>query len=302
MNVCAERGAGGSSWATVTGLGADHHRTLPADRPDRSGTTSETWPVPSWVGEAHPPLDRDEVRVWLVSLDRVGEATHLEALLATDERARADRFRFARDRNRFIACRGVCRLLLGRTLGSHPATLRFRTGPAGKPALVGDYATEGLRFNVTHAGGFALIALARDREVGVDLEWIRPDFDYPPVATWFTPGEQQALAATVAERRRTAFYAMWTLKEAYAKALGRGLSLPLDQFEVVFPPAEHAVTLAHPVPHDGDPATPSRWNLRTLNLGPDYAGALAVERRDRDWHQTTWRWPNDASDERPSGS
>ncbi len=228
---------------------------------------------------AHPTLGAGDVHVWRASIERPGELPALAGLLAADERARAARFRFGRDRDRFSAAHGLLRLLLGRYLGREPAAIEFGVGRWGKPVLTagGD---DGLRFNLAHAGEIALVAVARGREVGVDVERLRRDVDVGAIAAGFAPGERAALAATPAERRLAAFFALWTHKEAYAKGIGRGLSLPLDRYEVVFP---------------ADPASPAAvagvpgWSLRPLDAGPDYAAAVAAE--GRGWALARWEWP-----------
>lgn len=248
--------------------------SVPADR------SAPPWSDP-------PPtlaVGGDEVHVWRAALDRPGELAELFAALSPDERARAARFRAARDGDRFVAGRGLLRVILGRYLAREPAALRFRYGPHGKPDLVDDGAGWRLRFNVSHADGLALYAVAEGREVGVDLERVRSDVDVEAIAVWFSPRERAALAALPASRRREAFFAYWTHKEAWLKAVGGGLSLPLDRCEVDF------AAPAAPILREGDAATASRWTLRTLAPAPGYAAALAVE--GGGWRLACWRWPD----------
>lgn len=245
-------------------------------------------PFATWTDGFPPPsLATDEIHVWGASLGRAGESERLAGLLSADERDRADRFRFGRDRDRFVVARGLLRLLLGHYLGRDLTVLRFRLGAQGKPAMADDPVRNHLRFNLAHAGDLALFAIAREREVGVDLERIRPDVDLAAVAASFTRGEQAALAATPVERRRSLFFAFWTHKEAYAKGVGRGLSLPFDNFEVRF---ENEGDAARPVVRDGDPLAHSRWTLCTLDVGSDFAAALAVV--GSGWRLRCFRWPD----------
>jgi 4'-phosphopantetheinyl transferase len=231
--------------------------------------TPSTWPL----SPDPPPLERDEVHVWRAVLD-VGPR-RLEALRDTldpDERRRAARFVFARDRDRFVAGRGTLRELLARYLGRAPGELAFSYGPHGKPAVAG--AARDLRFNLSHAGGLALYAVAEGRELGIDVETMRPDFATERIAErFFSPAERAALRRVAAEQRCEAFFACWTRKEAYMKALGRGFSLPLDAFDVSLAPGEPAALLAT----REDPADRERWWLSALDAGPGVAAALAVE-------------------------
>jgi 4'-phosphopantetheinyl transferase len=221
-----------------------------------------------------PPPRADEVQVWRVALDRpLAAPTELAAVLAPDERARADRFCRDEDRARFVVARALLRLILGLHMGADPASLAFRTGPHGKPALAGP-AGGTLRFNVAHAGGLALCALAPGREVGVDLEPVRPVDDADALLRRLAaPAEAAAYAALPPAARRSAFFRWWTRKEAFLKATGEGLSRPLTSFEVSLRPDEPARLIRVA----GDPAETARWRLRALAPAPGYVGALAAE-------------------------
>jgi len=169
-------------------------------------------------------------RAW-VQHDRLdvdaGELAALTGLLGADERARADRFRFARDRRRFIVRRARLRQRLGAWVGRAPESLVFAANSHGKPVLA-----DGPPFSLSHSGDTILLAIG-DSEVGCDIEWIDPALDWAPLAaTFFTATERAALAALPAEAGRHAFFACWARKEAFVKALGLGLSYPLDAFDV----------------------------------------------------------------------
>ncbi len=236
-----------------------------------NGDDDGEWPEAAAI----PPLNGDEVHVWRARLDQ--PADRLEVLrrtLAPDEVQRGERFHFERDRRHFAAGRGILRTLLGRYLGCDPRELQFSYNPQGKPTLAGEGAD--LRFNLAHSHGLALFAVCRGREVGVDLERIRPEFAGEPVARrFFSPREVAVLQTLPAERRHEAFFVCWTRKEAYLKATGKGLSLPLDCFDVTLAPGEPAALLA--TRHD--PAEVQRWSMRALAPAQGYAGALAVEGR-----------------------
>jgi 4'-phosphopantetheinyl transferase len=229
--------------------------------------------APSWpLVDRVPPLGPDDVHVWQVSLAVDEQAERLEPLLAADERDRADRFHFPRDRRRFVIGRGSLRVLLGEYLSVAPADVRLDVTPLGKPHLARG-PTAGLRFNVAHTDELALFALTWGREVGVDVERERPDVEWRELAQrFFAPAEVAALTALPAEEQRPAFYRCWTRKEAYVKALGLGMQVPLDGFAVTLTD-EHAalVHTAH------DPAQHRRWALRGLTPAPGFAAAVAVE-------------------------
>jgi 4'-phosphopantetheinyl transferase len=206
-------------------------------------------------------------------------------VLSADERDRAARFHFDRDRRRFMAGRGLLRLILARYLDRPPGSLRLSYGPRGKPALAESRGTPPLRFNVSHAAGLALYAVGRDRELGVDVERIAPELEAGIAERFFSPREVAALARVPPDRRSESFFACWTRKEAYVKAKGDGLALGLDQFDVSLAPGEPAALLHV----DGDPGETVRWSLLALDPGTGYAAALAVE--GAGWRLSCLDWP-----------
>ena len=239
----------------------------------------------------YPPerlaLGDSDVHLWRASLDLTVE--HIQALqrsLTPDEQVRADRFHFQRDRDRFIVARGVLRDILGRYLGVEPGHLRFRYSPFGKPALTQELGGEKLRFNLAHSNGLALYAVTRSREVGVDLEYVRAELADSEIAErFFSPREIASLGTVPRHLRKEAFFNCWTRKEAYVKARGVGLSLPLDQFDVSLIPGEPAA-LTTVV---GDTQESGRWSLQEICPGPGYVAALAVE--GASYRLKRWQWP-----------
>lgn len=239
------------------------------------------------VGAGRFPLPGKEVHLWRVVLDHPDE--QVEALwetLSPDERERAQRFRFPRDRRRFAAARGALRSLLGRYLACDPACLRFVYGEAGKPALPpaggGD---PPLRFNLSHSSEVALIAVS-GREVGVDVEAINPNLALGHLAArFYSPAEQAWFRSLSPERRPLAFYQIWTGKEAFLKAKGLGLGLPLDRFDVL--PEQGGPSLLCGCRWDAGEV--DRWALRPLQPGAGYAGAVAAE--GHDWTMRCWQYP-----------
>jgi 4'-phosphopantetheinyl transferase len=205
-------------------------------------------------------------------------------LLTQDERRRADLLRFPQDRDGFIVSRGKLRALIGNYLGTMPGTLRFIYTQYGKPSLVGTPGPDSLRFNVSHSRDLALFAFARGREVGVDVEYIRSDLECDQLATrFFSSREVEALQALPSEHRTEAFFNCWTRKEAFIKAVGEGLSCPLDSFDVSLGPYSVAALLD--LRHAA--AQRQTWSLRDLAPAPGYAAALAVE--GNDWQLDCWQ-------------
>lgn len=233
-------------------------------------------PHPEWQPAAQPPpLTVDDIHVWRIALElRDATLAQMRETLAEDERQRADRFHFEKDRRHFIAGRGALRAILSRYLGRRAQDVRFAYTNYGKPYLAGEGDQPSLRFNLAHSHGLALLAVTHGREIGVDLELIRDNLEGEQLAErFFSPREVDALRTLAPELRREAFFHCWTRKEAYIKAIGKGLSLALDQFDVSLRPGEPAALLA--TQHDPNEAW--RWSMRSLVPNEGYVGALAAE-------------------------
>ena len=218
-------------------------------------------------------LKASEIHVWRVDLEQPEDVVQqFRSTLEDDELYRADRFHFEKDRRAFTVSRGFLRHVLGRYLSIAPEALRFAYGPYGKPALNGEHKNSSLRFNMSHSRAVGLVAVCDNKELGVDVEYIRPDFASEDIARrFFSPHEVAAFNALPTELRVAAFFRCWARKEAYIKAIGRGLSQPLDGFDVTLAP-EVAPALLRA---DEDDA--SRWTLNDIEVGSDYAAALIVE-------------------------
>ena len=232
-------------------------------------------------------LAGNAVHVWRASLDQSpSQVDRFQNTLAGDERSKADRFYFSRDRERFVVARGVLRALLGRYLNRAPESLAFSYSTHGKPALDSESDADAIRFNLSHSHGTALYAVTRGREIGVDLEFIRSDLEAEQIAErFFSQREIVTLRTLPLRLRKYAFFLCWTRKEAYIKAIGEGLSMPLDQFDVSLIPGEPAALLS--TQPDTDEAL--RWSLRNLTPDSGYAAALAT--KGRDWTLSCWQWP-----------
>jgi len=187
---------------------------------------------------------RREVHVWSAELD--GDAAVFRALLSDDERERAQRFRFDRDRSRFVVCRGWLRVQLSRYMQMEPEAISFRYGPKAKPYVEG-----GPHFNVSHSGGVALLAFCSGAEVGVDVEAVRELTHAEAIARrWFPAADFERWTAAAPQDRQRIFFECWTRMEAIGKANGGGLASAA--------------------------ATEGEWSLFDVSPAPEYAATLAV--------------------------
>jgi 4'-phosphopantetheinyl transferase len=208
---------------------------------------------------------QEEVHLWRLNLDGDEEARF--CLLSDSEQARAERFHFERDKRRWITGRSLLRVILGRSLGAAPETLSFEMGPWGKPGLPGC----SLRFSMSHSGGAALLALAWQQEVGVDMEAVCRDFSAEELAPQVLSARERAwLRERAPEQRSRAFLTLWTAKEAYVKATGQGLSFPLTRLTLL----PNAGTDQF---DDLSAASSCPIFVRQIDGGPGYLAALAVE-------------------------
>ncbi len=212
----------------------------------------------------------DVVHVWRRSLTaRTATVDAAYEVLSPEERERASRFRVERPRNDFILTRGALRSLLAGYLQKSPQEFAFRLTEYGKPLLVGAF---DLRFNVSHTDGLALLAFVLHREIGVDVEKIRPEPDARKLAErFFSAHERDAMRHLRGNALQEAFFRCWSRKEAYIKARGEGLSLPLSQFDVSIEASASRILLAT----RPDPSEAERWIVRDLALSSEYAAAVA---------------------------
>nr|AFB69926.1 4'-phosphopantetheinyltransferase 8N [uncultured bacterium] len=234
-------------------------------------------------------LSMDEIHVWRAVLNvKAADLDRLQATLSHDERLRVARFRFLRDRRCFIAARGVLRHILAVYVGCEPAALRFCYSGTGKPALATDVGAPDLRFNLSHSHGLAIYVVARGREVGVDLESIQPRFVEDQIAErFFSAREVSALRALPISTQPEAFFNCWTRKEAFVKAKGLGLTIPLNSFEVSLTPGQPAELLSF----HADPSEASRWKLAALVPSPGYIAAIAAEGKEWETRLLEWTAP-----------
>ena len=246
-----------------------------------------------------PSLGQRDVHVLRVDLNQsLAIVDRCRQLLSADEQDRADRFHFESDRQHFIVTRGCLREMLARYLdiGVGAQTIQLSYASHGKPELATSYSQPlPLKFNLAHSGDLALYAFTRVREIGVDLEQMRPDFTGDEIARrFFSSNEVVRLTGLPASVRHEAFFNCWTRKEAFIKAKGIGLSLPLDQFDVTLAPGEAAALLFT----RWEETEALRWSLKALDVGLGYVAALAVA--GHDWELTCMEVNPKSFLERPS--
>jgi 4'-phosphopantetheinyl transferase len=237
-----------------------------------------------------------EVHVWVTDLDAPAAApAAYYSLLAADERERAERLRFEHLRVRFVTGRGILRQLLSRYLQVAPEQVAFRYGPYGKPGLAALPASaaplaQRLAFNLAHSHNLAVYAMALAPRIGVDVEQVRQVHERDQIAErFFSPSERSALAALPAAQREEAFFLCWTRKEAYLKALGAGITYPLDRFSVSLIPGQPAALLeAADDGGSGAKGGEQPWTLLHFEPAPLYQAAVAIE--GEGWVVRRWWW------------
>jgi 4'-phosphopantetheinyl transferase len=243
-------------------------------------------------------LASDEVHSWCVSLDVPPEtAARFYTTLTPDERDRTARFLFERDRRRFIVAHGALRDLLGRYLHTEPGRIRFVYNAFGKPDLSPEFGRR-LKFSLSHSGDRAVIAVAAGSSVGVDVEYIRAGSDYAAIAQrFFSAAEIDYLTALPGHLFVDAFFSCWTKKEAWVKACGEGLAIPLNSFSVPLTTGSDPSADVCVVSNDILPA--KRWSVYPLRPAPGYAGALAIE--GSGWRLSQRQWNGRAQGDAVSG-
>jgi 4'-phosphopantetheinyl transferase len=231
-------------------------------------------------------LPAGEVHVWMVDLAlSEAEVAGHEPLLSQEERARAGRFVFPEDRRRYTVAHAVLRRLGEAYLERPAASLAFAASPHGKPVLA-DPSGRRLCFSLSHSRDAAMIAWTRDREVGADLEAVRGNVECAEiVARFFSPLERREWDSLPADLRLQGFFHGWTRKEAYAKALGKGLGHPPESYSVCLDPRKPAGLIDDSL----YPGAEHRWTLRTVAAPPGFVAAVAFAGDDA--HVTHRTWP-----------
>jgi 4'-phosphopantetheinyl transferase len=222
-------------------------------------------------------LDSRRIDLWCTYISEIGDDSlwpRYDALLSADERARQTRFRLARDQRRYLLTRALVRTVLSRYAAVRPEDWLFSAGARGRPVIAAPRPAPPLEFNISHAADLILLGVTTGRDLGVDTEGLEARAaDIDGLARYFAPQESAALLALPPSERLRRFFELWTLKEAYIKARGMGLSIPLNAFR--FELTERRLSL-HMQPELGD--SPDRWRVWQLFLRPDYVTAICATR------------------------
>jgi 4'-phosphopantetheinyl transferase len=231
-----------------------------------------------------------DLQLWRVELDRPPATTELLAeCLSPEERGRAERFVRQTDRRQFIVSHAAVRSILGKCLDVAPERVEMTIRPGGKPELTPAAGAPPLRYSLSHSEGLAMVALTLGREVGIDVERVRPSLDVANIVErYFAPGERAAWRALPECQRLAAFFRCWTRKEAYLKARGVGLSSGLDRFEVSLAPDEPARLLRGSEPSDSG----AQWCVYDVSPGGEYIAACVVEGEAESVSVADWTAPS----------
>jgi 4'-phosphopantetheinyl transferase len=220
-------------------------------------------------------ITENQVHVWRISLD-VGPAgcKSLISLLSADELNRVNRLHFTKDQNRFIIARAALRQILSHYLCMNPRGIRFAYTPEGKPMLMDDSGQQKLRFNLSHSGSLAICAVSWGREVGIDIEKVKPDIALEAIIDQFySPDEIGVIHKTPEEERKHMFFQYWVRKEAFLKAIGKGLSFPLNNVDVSRQPGVEWA----PVEVLESSSKRSSWHGKDLITENGYNAAIVLE-------------------------
>jgi len=246
------------------------------------------------------PLKIDGIHLWFADYDEIIEESVFAAyreLLTAAEKEQEGRFYFERDRRRYLVTRALQRTVLSRYVSVDPKALVFSTNTYGRPEIANEQAVDArLSFNISHTHSLIVIGVTKGRSIGVDVENVHTGKGMIDLAErYFAPREVAELAATPADCQQHRFFEYWTLKEAYIKARGMGLSLPLDRFGFHFPNGD-AIEIAIASELNDDPA---RWHFWQIRSTPDYLIAICAERCGAQFPRlTAWRSIPMVSDER----
>jgi 4'-phosphopantetheinyl transferase len=234
-----------------------------------------------------PGLTQNQVEIWLVNIpEHINRSVWYETLLNDEEREKADRFYFAKDRLRYVITHGILRRLISQYVAIPPKELVFLKNPFGKPYISPVINTQKIQFNISHSKEGIIIAISKGNELGVDLEFARDTIPILEIAQrFFSPYEYQVLLATPASFRLLSFYRCWTRKEAFIKAKGKGLSIPLDSFDVTVSPDQPPQLIRSSL----DPSDLEKWKLREIDTWPNYLATICIEGKDHQFVIKHWQ-------------
>ncbi len=220
-------------------------------------------------------LKNNQVHIWKININNKAlDVSHLYSnVLSVDERRRAGRLRSENDKRRFVISRGLLRENLGNYMGAAPAEIVFTYNDHGKPDIKSEHNPKNIKFNVSHSRNLAIYAICLEREIGVDLEYIRDVSSADKIINRFFTNEEKDYFNSLPEyRKKMAFFRLWTRKEAYSKAKGMGIGLPLKEFDFNL------------IPDSTEKQTESKWSLIDIEVDSHYLAALATEGNNLEIH------------------
>jgi 4'-phosphopantetheinyl transferase len=220
-------------------------------------------------------LDAGHIDVWRSRIDLpVSEIEKYAETLSEQEQERAAKFTFPDKYEEYVVSRGLLRKALAHVLDQEPSSFKFDYTSSMKPYLVKQYNDRSISFNVSHSHGQALVAISLDRNIGIDIEKIRPDVEYEKLAKrFFSEAEHKALMQCAVEDRVAAFFATWTRKEAFVKAVGKGIAFGLSEFDVNISPFEPPIMLST----RWNPEDVSKWLMASIDIEKNYMATLAAD-------------------------
>ncbi|NAS13232.1 4'-phosphopantetheinyl transferase family protein [Poritiphilus flavus] len=228
-------------------------------------------------------LERNIAIIWILPFnDALPHLDLLKSTLSQAEVERSEKFKFTKDQHRFILTRGVLRTLLGKYLNTDPEAVEFEYSAYQKPSLHGNHS---IQFNVGHSGSYAVLGFHRDTEIGVDVEFLNPELQPLSIAqNFFSSKEVERLGKFPKNEQIPAFYRCWTRKEAIIKALGTGLSFPLDAFAVSMEDDQEAELLE--TLWEADERV--HWQMRSHRLDEEHLAAVAIRDRETEIRFKPW--------------
>jgi 4'-phosphopantetheinyl transferase len=236
----------------------------------------------------YPTLSGNEVHIWYVCLNQFDNYVDQMAQILSDiELKRAERFHFLQHRNQFITAHGLLRKLLADYMNIESDRITFEYSRNGKPYLSEKFSKEKIRFNLSHSNNYALFAISVEREIGVDIEQICEFADMDKIAEQvFSTKEIAILRSLPDSEKKRVFFIFWTRKEAYIKAIGKGISSALDTIDISSYPFNAAVS----IDAGENSEDKNHWTIQDLLPLPGFAAAFAVEGDEVVHH--CWHFPN----------
>lgn len=220
----------------------------------------------------------DHIHVWKASLDyNESKINSAIEFLSMDEVERANRFYFENDRSQFIVRRSILKQIIAKYLEIDPKNLLFGYNLFGKPHLINDSLKHSLKFNMSYSNNMALYAISYEIEVGIDIEFIQKDIEFQQIIDrFFSPNEIEYLRNINIDKRKEEFFKIWTRKEAVLKALGKGVSIPLQMVNVAY----NRSNFIFRIHNDGNHGEKSSWNVQDLLPANNYIASIAKEESD----------------------